>query len=206
MPTKKPIHTNHRQRLRERYERDGAVSFESHELLELFLFSALPRVNTNPLAHELLNRFGSLYGVFTAKYDELISVAGIGDKTARYIIDSYGDYCRECEADMRSHPCKSFECASNLLLWHMRHSNAKNVLLFLDDEFNVIEITDTGSQVIYEDLFVGKSIGATRVIIGTKDRPLPHVIDKIKSADIILSDIIIVDDFNTESVLSEYIS
>ena len=68
------VHKNHRKRLRERFEREGADSFEVHEILELFLFDAIPRVNTNAIAHRLLDRFGNLNGVFSATEKELMTV------------------------------------------------------------------------------------------------------------------------------------
>ena len=84
----KPLHANHRQRLREKYVRDEA-SMCDHEMLELFLFDIIPRRNTNPIAHELINKFGSLLGVFTASKKDLMTVNGIGERAATYIIDAY---------------------------------------------------------------------------------------------------------------------
>lgn len=56
-----------------------------HELLEILLFNALPRKNTNFIAHSLLQTFGSLAGVFEADVDKLMSVEGVGKSTATYI-------------------------------------------------------------------------------------------------------------------------
>lgn len=56
-----------------------------HELLEVLLYNACPRVNTNPLAHALLERFVSLSEVFNASIDELKEVDGVGDSVARFI-------------------------------------------------------------------------------------------------------------------------
>lgn len=56
-----------------------------HEVLEVLLYSACPRINTNPLAHALISRFGSLSEVFTASVDELKEVEGVGDSVAKYI-------------------------------------------------------------------------------------------------------------------------
>ncbi len=74
--------------MRERYLRDGAEAMQSHELLELLLFHAIPHINTNPIAHALIDRFGSLEGVFAATREELCSVAGIGEKTADLLIEN----------------------------------------------------------------------------------------------------------------------
>lgn len=72
----------HRQRLRDRFHDFGPDSMKDHELLELLLFFSIPRQNTNPIAHALLQRFGSLYGTLTASEIDLCSVEGVGENTA----------------------------------------------------------------------------------------------------------------------------
>jgi DNA repair protein RadC len=57
----------------------------AHEYLEAFLFPLIPRVNTNPIAHRLLARFGSVHGVFNASIEQLESIEGIGHSTAVYL-------------------------------------------------------------------------------------------------------------------------
>lgn len=79
------IHSGHRQRLKDRFLRDGLDGFEEHNVLELMLFYCIPRKDTNPIAHELLNRFGSLAKVFEAPVDELAKVPGVGMNAALYL-------------------------------------------------------------------------------------------------------------------------
>ncbi|OQB14059.1 MAG: hypothetical protein BWY15_01431 [Firmicutes bacterium ADurb.Bin193] len=76
----------HRERLIGKALKHGLESFREHEILELYLFSLIPRVNTNPIAHALIKQFGSLYNVFNATVDELIKIKGIGKRTAQQII------------------------------------------------------------------------------------------------------------------------
>lgn len=76
------MHDGHRQRLRERFRREGLDSFAPHEVLELLLFYTRARGNVNPTAHKLLETFGSLRGVFEAPVEQLISVEGVGEETA----------------------------------------------------------------------------------------------------------------------------
>ena len=78
-------HANHRQRMRSRFMKSGLDSFDDHQVLELLLFYAIPRVDTNETAHRLLNKFGSLPEVCLASYDELRKVEGIGDNAATFI-------------------------------------------------------------------------------------------------------------------------
>lgn len=85
---KKPeagLHRNHRMRLKQRYLREGLSGFEPHNVLELLLFFTIPQKDTNDLAHRLLDRFGSIAGVFDAPVGELVKVKGVGMHTATLI-------------------------------------------------------------------------------------------------------------------------
>ena len=75
-------HDGHRKRLKARFIKSGLDDFEPHNILELLLFYGVPRKDTNPLAHRLISRFGSLSGVFDAKPEELMKVDGITENTA----------------------------------------------------------------------------------------------------------------------------
>ena len=75
-------HAGHRKRIIQKLETDTLLD---HELLEIMLFSVLPRRNTNDLAHRLLNQFGSIHDVFSAPIEELTRVPGIGESIAAHI-------------------------------------------------------------------------------------------------------------------------
>ncbi|MBC8545463.1 RadC family protein [Clostridiaceae bacterium NSJ-31] len=76
------VHDKHRMRLRERFRANGLDDFQQHQVLELLLFYAIPRKDTNEIAHMLLEEFGSLAGVMDAPIEELVKVKGIGDGAA----------------------------------------------------------------------------------------------------------------------------
>lgn len=78
-------HEGHRQRMKNRFLKHGLESFDDHQVLEVLLFYAVPKKDTNELAHTLLNRFGSLDKVFEAEYDELIKINGVGENIASLI-------------------------------------------------------------------------------------------------------------------------
>ena len=77
------LHLGHRDKMMTRFISDkGFENFADHQILELLLFYANSRQDTNPLAHELLDRFGSLKGVLEARPEQLMTVDGIGKQQA----------------------------------------------------------------------------------------------------------------------------
>lgn len=78
-------HEGHRDRMKKRFLRHGLSNFDDHNVLELLLFYAVPRQDTNELAHRLLKAFGSLDRVFEALPEELMRVSGVGENTAALI-------------------------------------------------------------------------------------------------------------------------
>lgn len=75
-------HKDHRQRKRDQFYHHGSDAFADHELLELLLFYGIARKDVNPLAHALIEEFGSLEAVFAAPIEALESVDGVGRSTA----------------------------------------------------------------------------------------------------------------------------
>lgn len=78
-------HTGHRDRLRREFL-SSPESLPDHVVLELLLFYVLPRQDTNPIAHELMNRFGSLQGVLDATPEALSQVKGVGQQTGAFFL------------------------------------------------------------------------------------------------------------------------
>jgi len=78
----KNIHTGHRQRLKERFLKEGLDSFEEHQILELLLFYGIPQRDTNEIAHELIKKFGSLSEVLEATPEELAEVRFVGENVS----------------------------------------------------------------------------------------------------------------------------
>ena len=89
-------HDGHRQRMRERFMAQGLEGFAPHEILELILFYAIPRANVNPLAHRLMEAFGSLHAVLEADAKDLMKVEGVGQSTAA-LLSLFGHVDRELE-------------------------------------------------------------------------------------------------------------
>ena len=79
------IHSGHRQRLKDRFRREGLDNFDELYVLELLLFYCIPRADTNPLAHRLLDHFGSLTAVLDASVEELEKIDGLGKNASTFL-------------------------------------------------------------------------------------------------------------------------
>ena len=80
--SEKAVHAGHRARMRERFIKEGLSGFSEHEVLELLLMFAIPQRDVNPLAHRLIDRFGSLSAVLESSPAELTWVDGVGENAA----------------------------------------------------------------------------------------------------------------------------
>ncbi len=77
-------HKGHRERMRKRYLATGFDSFQDHEVLEMILYNCYTRINTNDIAHNLIEAFGSLSAVLEAPVDSL-KKAGLSERVAVYL-------------------------------------------------------------------------------------------------------------------------
>jgi len=80
--TKPNPHENHRQRVKDRFLRDGLLGFEDHQALEMLLFYAVPRRDTNALAHKMIKRFGTLHNLMNQDPQVVAKECGISLNTA----------------------------------------------------------------------------------------------------------------------------
>lgn len=95
------FHSGHRERLKQKLL-DGKLT--SYEKLELLLTYAIPRRDVRPLARLLIQKFGGVYFVLCAPYEELITVPGIG-RSAAILIKLFHElslvsYQERAESDM----------------------------------------------------------------------------------------------------------
>ena len=77
-------HKNHRSRLKNKVRKYGLECLEAHEVLELLLTYTIPRKDTNPIGHDLLDCFGTFSNVIDADYFDLLKVKGIGEESALF--------------------------------------------------------------------------------------------------------------------------
>lgn len=166
------VHDGHRSRMYEKLF-NAPASLEDHELLEILLFSVLPRVNTNPIAHELLDRFGSLDAIFDATLAQVTRIEGVGGKTAEFLI-SVGAVLKRINASHSDMP-RIFSSSQFGDYVAKKYAPLKKEVfdIYFIDKANSIR----GSHRIESDL-------CDRVTIDVKD--LTEVIAASKAAGIIL--------------------
>ena len=135
------LHDGHRNRLKNRFLNEGLTNFEDHNVLELLLFYSIPRSDTNEIAHELLNKFGSLHGVFEAGMEDLMSVNGISRHSAvliKMIPELFVVYGRDKVRDIQK--INSSDDAKQFFIPRFYGKVREEVqLVLLDDKMNIIK-------------------------------------------------------------------
>ena len=140
------IHSGHRQRLKERYLREGLDGFTEVQILELLLFYGIPRQDTNPIAHRLIERFGSLAKVLDASVDKLMEVDGVKEHAA-LLIHMAKDMAR-CYETSRSREETILPtmdaCGQYLRSFFLNRKNETVFLLSLDAKMKVLDCREVG--------------------------------------------------------------
>lgn len=147
MKTNDNLHEGHRSRMRAKFLENSSV-LSDHELLEVLLYSAIPRIDTNEIAHRLLKTFGSLTKVFSATEKELMSVEGIGKTSATSIkiVGSLADRLIMERAKNKTVRMFSFyENKQEIISDFSELYEEKVIIYLLDDKFRKI------SSITFED-------------------------------------------------------
>ena len=140
------IHKGHRERLKQRFLKEGLDQFTDIQALELLLFYAIPQRDTNPIAHALLDRFGSLSQVLDASFEELKKVPGISDHSAT-LLTLVTELARYYQVDcaQRVECLTTLEaCGSYLVPYFFGRSSETVFLLCLDAKCKVLCCKEVG--------------------------------------------------------------
>ncbi len=140
------IHDGHRQRLKERFLAEGLDNFSEVQVLELLLFYCLPRQDTNPIAHNLLNHFGSLSQVLEATVEELAKVKGVGmhGATFLHLVLETGRYYQVNRAMQGKILTTIEQCGAYLCPFFVGRRNETVFLLCLDAKCKVLSCKEIG--------------------------------------------------------------
>ncbi len=173
MPTSnqsRPIWEGHRKRLRQRMEREGWDALRPHEMVELVLNYAVPRQNLSDVARALVNRFGSVGGVFGASREALAAVEGMTPALCEWVLIT-GELMRAYrdlsdESDVRLSCCQ--EVLAFLRPRMGEVSGAGLWALYADFDFNLITFTDFGAVEDCWDAGVARRLLVEAIGIGAR--------------------------------------
>ncbi len=217
------IHDGHRQRLKNRFLSEGLDNFEELQVLELLLFYCIPRQDTNPVAHRLLEHFGSFAQVMEAAPEELKKVPGIGDSVATYLslLTAAGRYYGVKQQNADVNILSDLESCGKYLTPYFRSRRNETVfLLCLDAKCKVLCCKEVGegsvnSAAVPIRRIVETALGvnATTVILahnhpsgiaipsGEDIQTTQRVAAALNTVDIILADHIVVADEDFTSMI-----
>lgn len=209
------IHAGHRQRLKERFCAEGLDNFSDVQVLELLLFYAIPRQDTNPIAHQLLAHFGSLSQVLDAPVEELEKVPGVGHNAATFLalVTAVGRYYL-VNRNEKNRILTSIQACGDFLMPHFYGiRNEKVMLLCLDAKCKVLCCREVGEGSVNSAgisvrkiVEVALAVNATSVVLAHNHPSgiaLPSDEDKktteriataLEMVDVILADHIVVAD------------
>lgn len=149
------LHEGHRLRLKKKFLLNDMDNFEDHEVLELILFYAIPRKNTNDIAHKLLEKFGSIDKIFDAPIKVLQEVDGIGESAAIFI--------KSISSLIRIYLERKYSDSNNCL--SLPNLNDKLMLKFTSrlEEVVAIALVDAKGKLIYDGIVNKGSVSAVEI-------------------------------------------
>ena len=173
MAEKTAFRQGHRQRVRARFFAEGVDRWEDYRIVEMLLFSAIPRRDVKDTAHRLVAQFGNLDGIFSASPEELLRVEGVGERAAALLSSVY-DVARTAERvpprPRLSHVKRLSTYLTERLL---RTGSYRPVLLMFNNRYELLgekelpgeRITSAGitARSMVEELL---AVGATAAVVG----------------------------------------
>lgn len=132
-------HAGHRARMKKKCKEYGFDCLAEHEKLEFLLFAFIPRRNVNPIAHQLIDTFGSFDGVLDASIEDLESVKGMTENAALFfsILPDVFSFYRLSKARKKL-PVKDVKSASVYLTSLIGHKTEETLIMLCLDERSCI--------------------------------------------------------------------
>ncbi len=169
-------HKGHRDRLKRRFLECGLDDFTDIQVLELLLFYAIPQKDTNPIAHALLDRFGSLSGVLDAQAEELKKVRGISDHSAT-LLALVTELCRyyQVNAAQKAEVLPTLDaCGAYLVPRFFGRSKETVFLLCLDAKCKVLCCKEIGEGSVNSASISVRKIVETAILSNATTVILAH--------------------------------
>ena len=142
---KSNVHEGHRDRLRAKIAEHGLPCLADHEKLEYLLYPFVPRRDTNPIAHELIQTFGSLKRVFEADVADLVQVKGVSRNAALFLHNLPSLFSGHCVEPPKRILNNTQDAARYAISVIGGERVERFVCFFLDDDGAVIKISDLAS-------------------------------------------------------------
>ena len=139
----------HRKRLRERYVKNGYEALQDYEIIELLLTFVKQRVDTKPLAKQLIKKYGTIEEILKADIKDLKETEGVGDITAVFL-NFIGDIAACSFKDKAEKEKISFR-NKNQLISYLRN----DIGFSKNEEFKVLFLNSVNEIIETEILFTG---------------------------------------------------
>lgn len=162
----KSPHAGHRQRVIKKFMEHGLDSFAEHEVLELILFFAIPRADTNALAHRLVDEFGSIQNVLDASCEDLIEIKGIGNNAATLIslFRSVSEYKNKLfKKNVVLHDSSDY--GAYCLDYFADHVDESAIILALDSNHRLKKVSVISTGTFSETAFYAEKIMKTALTV-----------------------------------------
>ena len=139
-------HAGHRERMKNKILREGFKTLYDHELLEVLLFYAVPRQDTNQLAHELIEHFGSLKGLMEADIAEISALHGLGNSSALLIKTTMELFCRYAKDSVET--IYYYDTIQKVALYlknlYIGQIKEASYAMLLDNKMKLLEVVKVG--------------------------------------------------------------
>lgn len=222
------IHDGHRQRMRERYLREGLDHFSDVQVLEFLLYYTIKRKDTNPIAHALLQRFGTLSQVMEAPIDELKKVEDVGIESAMllHFANALGRYYMVNRAMQQKILSTTEKCGDFLLPFFRGRRNETVYMLCLDAKCKFLCCREVGEGSVNSAAVSPRKVAEIALGAGASSVVLAHnhpsgvavpsaedvqttyrIAQALDTVEVILADhIVVADDDYTSMLQSGYYS
>ncbi|MBQ8238190.1 MAG: hypothetical protein IJZ39_08610 [Oscillospiraceae bacterium] len=221
------IHDGHRQRLKNQFVNNGLDGFTEVQMLEILLFYVIPRRDTNPIAHALINRFGSLSNVLDAPMAKLIRDGKLTENAAVFLkLVKAAGRCYESDKSRQKKILSSVsECGEYLKPFFINRKNEVVYLLSLDAKLKVLNCRQVGEgSVNYASVPIRRVVemaledGASTVVLAhnhPSGLAIPSADDiqatrrlaaALSAVEIVLADHIVVAEDENEEDRLDYVS
>ena len=183
------VHGGHRKRMFEKYDQSPFDGFPDHEVLEMLLFYVIPQRNTNDIAHQLLQDFGTLQNVLNAPPERLMRIKNVGPAAARYL-NLWGNALDKIIRDMKKPPKKLTQSNLKQYLDKLFAGESQEVFYIICLDLNDVIL---GCKRLSEGSFESVDIDPAKAVRTALDYGSPQVvfvhnhpsgIDEASNADI----------------------